>query len=540
MAAMEPTQAFAPSMSEVAAPDRAVELVSGSGPAMSSEIERLLRARLGAVAICLAIGTAAFLVLGISTGNLVSVPGITLLEIYLILCFSGLILLLYSRLNLSLPQLRYVEWGVFGHFGLVLAAMQTYQVSLLAKPGAPRLASALIVFVTIWHGTMYVYAVMIPSTMRRSSVVVGLLASAPVLLLLIERTQYEVVRDLVELTGIAYIATIMAIGAGISVFTAHSIGALRKEAFEARRLGQYRLKELLGSGGMGEVRLAEHLLLKRPCAIKVIRPDRATDASALARFEREVRAAAELTHPNTIAIYDYGRADDGSFYYVMEYLPGLTLAEMVERHGPLPPERVIHLLRQVCGALGEAHARGLVHRDVKPGNIIVTQRGGAFDFVKLLDFGLVKPATDNAAANQLTQENMIAGSPLYMSPEQSVASHELDGRSDLYSLGAVAYFLMTGQPPFAGLSTMEVIVAHARDAVTPPSRLNAAVPHDLEKAVLHCLEKDRNKRFQHAEDFDRALAGCELAGRWTQEQAIDWWREQAPSHRPGPTLPSMT
>jgi serine/threonine-protein kinase len=278
---------------------------------------------------------------------------------------------------------------------------------------------------------------------------------------------------------------------------------------------------------MGEVRLAEHLLLKRPCAIKVIHPSHATDANALARFEREVRAAAELTHPNTIAIYDYGRADDGSFYYVMEYLPGLTLAELVERHGPLPPERIIHLLRQVCGALGEAHARGLVHRDIKPGNIIVTQRGGVFDFVKLLDFGLVKPVSDDVSANQLTQENVITGSPLFMSPEQSLAGREVDGRSDLYALGGVAYFLMTGQPPFAGRSAMEMLVAHARDTVTPPSRLNAALPPDLERLTLRCLEKSADKRFQTADELERSLADCESAGRWTQEQAAQWWRERA-------------
>jgi serine/threonine-protein kinase len=250
-----------------------------------------------------------------------------------------------------------------------------------------------------------------------------------------------------------------------------------------------------------------------------------------------VRAAAELTHPNTIAIYDYGRTDDGTFYYVMEYLPGLTLAQMIERHGPLPPDRIIHLLRQVCGALGEAYACRLVHRDIKPGNIIVTERGGAFDFVKLLDFGLVKPAADNAPANQLTQENITAGSPLYMSPEQTLAGSELDGRSDLYALGAVAYFLMTGQPPFAGRSALEVIVAHARDTVTPPSRLNAVVPMDLESLTLRCLEKSADKRFQTAEELEQALADCELAGRWTQERAAEWWRERA-ADRPTRKVPA--
>ena len=220
---MEPTLLYERGASEAAAPNRAVELVTGSGPAMSSEIERLLRARLGAVAICLAIATAAFLIVGLALQQ--PLPGITLLEIYLILCFSGLTLLLYSRLNLSMSQLRYIEWGVFGHFGLVLVAMQQYQVSSMFSQSSPtNLAGALIVYVAIWHGMMYQYAIMIPSTLRRSSVVVGIMASVPVLLFLIERAQYEAVSDLLQLRSIVYIATIMGIGAGISVFAAHSIG----------------------------------------------------------------------------------------------------------------------------------------------------------------------------------------------------------------------------------------------------------------------------------------------------------------------------
>ena len=185
------------------------------------------------------------------------------------------------------------------------------------------------------------------------------------------------------------ILLILAVG---SAFGARTISRLRRQVAEARQLGQYRLRRRIGAGGMGEVYLAEHQLLKRPCAVKLIRPDDVADPRALERFEREVRLTATLSHPNTVEIYDYGRTEDGTYYYVMEYLPGLSLAELVERHGPLPPGRVVYLLRQVCGALREAHAAGLIHRDIKPSNIFAARRGGMDDVAKLLDFGLVLPA----------------------------------------------------------------------------------------------------------------------------------------------------
>jgi serine/threonine-protein kinase len=275
---------------------------------------------------------------------------------------------------------------------------------------------------------------------------------------------------------------------------------------------------------MGEVYLAEHVLLKRPCAIKLIRPGRAADPGVLARFEREVRATAKLSHWNTVEIYDYGHAEDGTFYYVMEYLPGLTLEELCRRHGPLPPERVVYLLRQVCGALAEAHAAGLIHRDVKPGNILAAQRGGQQDVVKLVDFGLVKPrgAREDIA---ITQQGSLAGSPLYMSPEQALGKGTPDARSDIYSLGSVAYFLLTGHPPFEGDEPMEVLVAHARDAVRPLRELYPEVPADLEHVVLRCLEKEPEARFQSAGELEQALAECRCAGAWTAHDAAQWWQQ---------------
>ncbi len=275
---------------------------------------------------------------------------------------------------------------------------------------------------------------------------------------------------------------------------------------------------------MGEVFLAEHQLLKRPCAVKLIRPDSVGDPRALARFEREVRLTATLSHPNTVEIYDYGRTADGTYYYVMEYLPGLSLDELVARHGPLPPGRVVYLLRQVCRALREAHAVGLIHRDIKPSNIIAARRGGMDDVAKLLDFGLARPTATGPAAG-LSAEGQILGTPLFMSPEQVTGDRELDGRSDLYSLGAVAYHLLTGQPPFSGAGGLAVLVAHARDPVAPPSRVRLGIPDDLERVVLRCLAKDVADRFADVENLERALGECACQRDWDQDRADRWWRD---------------
>jgi serine/threonine-protein kinase len=319
-------------------------------------------------------------------------------------------------------------------------------------------------------------------------------------------------------------ALMLLIGAMCAIFGTHVINTLRLEAFEAKELGRYRLKQQLGAGGMGEVFLAEHQLLKRPCAIKLIRPEKAGNPTTIERFEREVRLTAKLSHPNTIDIYDYGQTEDGTFYYVMEYLPGMNLGELVERHGALPPERVIFLLRQTCNALGEAHRIGLIHRDIKPANIFVAERGGMYDVAKLLDFGLVK-APDGLPGKQLTQEGSLAGSPLYMSPEQAMAVGDADVCSDIYSLGAVAYFALTARPPFDADHPMKVIVAHARDEVVPPSQIRPTVPADVERIVLRCLAKQPGERFRDVWDLERSLAQCESAHKWTSAHAAQWWQQ---------------
>jgi serine/threonine-protein kinase len=318
--------------------------------------------------------------------------------------------------------------------------------------------------------------------------------------------------------------TLVILAAG-SASGAHMISRLRREVAEARQLGQYRLRRCIGSGGMGEVYLAEHQLLKRPCAVKLIRQDRVTDPKALARFEREVRLTAMLAHPNTVEIYDYGRTEDGTYYYVMEYLQGQSLAELVGHHGPLPPGRAVYLLRQVCQALREAHAAGLIHRDIKPSNIFAARCWGMNDVAKLLDFGLVLPSACEVAPH-LSEEGQILGTPLFMSPEQAMAGRQLDERSDIYSLGAVAYYLLTGRPPFEAGGGLGVMFAHVYDPVVPPSRVCPTIPEDLERVVLRCLAKDPADRFQEAASLEQALGECACSGDWDQERASRWSAEQ--------------
>ena len=304
----------------------------------------------------------------------------------------------------------------------------------------------------------------------------------------------------------------------------HTIGTLRRQVFAARQLGQYRLKQRLGSGGMGEVYLAEHEMMKRPCAVKLIRPEKAGDPRMLARFEREVRATAKLSHWNSIDIYDYGRTADGTFYYVMEFLPGHNVGEIVEDYGPIPPARAVYLMDQVCSALNEAHGIGLVHRDIKPANIFCAYRGGVCDVAKLLDFGLAKPSSlEGNGEMQLTMEGTVTGSPLFMSPEQASGEDQLDGRSDIYSLGAVMYFILTGQPPFMADSPLKVIIAHAAEDVVPPRQLNPALPIELEEIVMRCLEKDPDDRFQDVLSLQRALRDLVFGETWSSELAAEWW-----------------
>ncbi|TWT78355.1 Serine/threonine-protein kinase PknB [Posidoniimonas polymericola] len=321
------------------------------------------------------------------------------------------------------------------------------------------------------------------------------------------------------------------VAAGGNLLYARVMGKLRarvrRAEREIKRLGQYTLEEKIGQGGMGVIYRASHALLRRPTAVKLLPQDRSS-AAAIANFEKEVQLTSQLTHPNTIAIYDFGHTPDNVFYYAMEFLEGLDLARIVKADGPLPAGRAIAILRQVCGSLQEAHSAGLIHRDIKPANVMLCKRGGRYDFAKLLDFGLVKDATD---AHLADGPDGLAGTPLYMSPEAIEHPAAIDSRSDIYSIGALAYYLVTGTPVFQGSNVAAICVQQLSEPPEPLSaRAGAAVDEDLATIVLQCLEKDPAQRPQTVAKLEAMLANCVAAGSWTQEDAKTWWETRNLSH----------
>jgi eukaryotic-like serine/threonine-protein kinase len=322
---------------------------------------------------------------------------------------------------------------------------------------------------------------------------------------------------------------------GVAVVISHVVTRLGRQVAKERELGSYRLGELLGTGGMGEVYRATHRMLARPAAIKLIHPemlqagDRKSASLAVARFRREAEAAAQLRSPHTVELYDFGETEDGTLYFVMELLEGLDLETLVRREGPLPQERVIHILRQVCESLEEAHVSGLVHRDIKPANIHVGRVGLRHDFAKVLDFGLVKSVLPTAGENSMaTAAGLTPGTPAYMAPELALGE-PADGRADLYALGCVAYYLLTAQLVFEASSGFQMIAKHIQETPVPPSqRTELPVAAELDRVVLACLAKRPDDRPQSAAELDRMLAEIDVAP-WGEEEATRWWRARQPA-----------
>jgi eukaryotic-like serine/threonine-protein kinase len=439
----------------------------------------------------------------------------------------GLLWVLASRARLSMRSL-----GALDAVGIVVACGF---LSIMALNDEGQILQVLLALTV----TVMIRAILVPSRPRRTmllsalaflpTVVVCIVRHDPTALLPGFSAGYQ--KQYMTLNTVLW----SVLGTTLATITSRVTYGLRKQVAEANELGQYVLEEKIGGGGMGEVWRARHRLLIRPAAIKLIRPQMAGDRELLLRrFEREARATAALKSPHTVQLYDFGATEDGRLYYVMELLDGLDLDTLVRQYGPLPPERVVHILRQVCSSLQDAHANGLVHRDIKPANVVVSRAGTTFDFAKVLDFGLVKldsarKAEENALT--LTAEGSTSGTPAFMAPETVLGVADTDHRVDLYALGCVGYWLLTGKLIFEGRSVVEVMFHHAH---TPPPRPSTTselpIPAPLEDLIMECLEKDPARRPTSAEAVSTLLDAVSLESAWTVERAERWWA----MHRPLP------
>jgi serine/threonine-protein kinase len=442
------------------------------------------------------------------------------------LVFGGIWILMRS-VRLSLPVLRAIEVTALLLGCTLFALMGAYMMRMQVIAGLDVAIGAYAGLLACAN-TVMARAIAVPSTPLRTFIV-----SSAAMLPLIPTAMAAGGAP----PAVINIATWCAVSIAVATVGSRVVFGLRTAAARAQRLGQYTLETQIGAGGMGVVYRASHAMLRRPTAIKLLPPDRAGEAS-LVRFEREVQITAQLSHPNTVAIYDYGRTPDGVFYYAMEYLDGINLEDLVRVHGPQPPGRVRKILDQVCGALSEAHGRGLVHRDIKPANIILSERGGEPDVAKVVDFGLVKPLTTHDAAITLSSSAVLTGTPLYMSPDAMTMPESSDARTDLYALGAVGYFLLTGHPVFEAATVVEIIGHHLHtEPVAPSQRVAQPIPEDLERVILHCLRKRPEERPESARAMREALRRCTMVAPWTDDQAAEWWRVFRSTSTPPPAAP---
>jgi len=434
---------------------------------------------------------------------------------------ATVVLLRYSRLSLAAKCDIGLVFQIFG-----AASLATFELSMLPEVGIPvgHLSSA-----TMW---IVVFGLLIPNPTVKA-LLGGLLSAAAVPLAV--WVQRRLGAELPWPSGM-YIGT----GFGAAVLAAvlsRQIYHIGRAVSEARRLGSYQLEKLLGSGGMGEVWRASHGMLKRPAAIKLIQPDKLgapdpeTREAALRRFELEAQATAELGSTHTVTIYDFGNTQDGAFYYVMELLDGLDLDTLVERHGAQPPERVASFLKQICHSLMDAHGRGLIHRDIKPANIFACRLGPDVDFIKVLDFGLVKHIDpEDGETTKLTREGVVTGTPAFMPPELALGTTPADERSDLYMLGCVGYYLLSGKQVFDGETAVALISHHIHSEPVPiAERAEHDVPALLAELIMSCLEKERDKRPESAAALWQRLDEAGLDRPWTRQRAGRWWDEHEPA-----------
>jgi serine/threonine-protein kinase len=437
----------------------------------------------------------------------------------------GLLWLLASRARFSRQSL-----GAVDAVGIVVACAF---LSIMTWNDEQQILQVLLALTV----TVMIRAILVPSRSRRT-MVLSALAFLPTVIVCIARhdptdilpgfsAEYQ--KQYMTLNTVLW----SILGTTLATITSRVTYGLRRQVAEANELGQYVLEEKIGGGGMGEVWRARHRLLIRPAAIKLIQPQMSGDPDLLLRrFEREARATAALKSPHTVQLYDFGATEDGRLYYVMELLDGLDLDTLVRQYGPQPPERVVHILRQVCSSLQDAHANGLVHRDIKPANVVVSRAGTTFDFAKVLDFGLVKLDSARKAEDiKLTTDGSTSGTPAFMAPEVILGVADTDHRVDLYALGCVAYWLLTGKLIFEGRNVVEVMFHHANTAAPRPStKSELLIQAQLEDLIMDCLEKDPARRPASAEAVSTRLDDVPLESAWTVERAERWWA----MHRPLP------
>lgn len=450
--------------------------------------------------------------------------------------------LLFWPRNFSLRQMRGLELAVLALMAAYLAFSGYSGILAELRAGEAGLA------LSAWHRTILhfallavAYALLIPGGWLRTTAVAVPVAAAP---LLVGGLLWVNHPELTDITGRAATAVrlfdgvfVATIAAGLAVMASQVVSRFFDAAYDANESQHYRLQERIGIGGMGEVWLAEHKTLARPAAIKLIRREMVADGNRdqaermLRRFEREARATAGLRSPHTVEIYDFGVTNDGTFYYAMEFLEGVDLESLVKKHGPVPVARTVHILRQACDSLGDAHDRGFTHRDIKPANIFLCRMGVSYDWVKVLDFGLVKrdPQEGEVDEASLTVEGTTSGTPAYMAPEMALNKPGVDGRADIYALGCVGYWLVTGKHVFDGDNNLGVIVEHVKTEPMPPSRrTEMTIPEELDRILLKCLAKEPADRFQSTEELATALD--EVPGDpWSQRQAEEWWKLHRPA-----------
>ncbi len=498
---------------------------------------RLLRTRLRSVVFMILTLLAVWLV----RSPFVEPPAYEGLQVTVILLLGTIALLLSSTVVLGTLQLRLVEGMIFGATMLRLVVLSFLLIRDRAGAGHEMLALAELYNTVIAAGALLVvYGMLVPNTWQRALAVMIPLAAAPLLEIFALRwlapgafamlASYPV-ETLTDLT------LIMTVSIALAACGTQIIYSLRRAAAQVRELGQYLLEERIATGGMGEIWRASHRFLARPAAIKVIHPERIDPSNpeaasmVLQRFEQEAQATAMLESLHTVRIYDFGRTDTGDFYYAMELLQGLDLESLVKKHGPVGSTRAIHFLLQACDSLAEAHAHGQVHRDIKPSNLFVCIVGRSFDVIKVLDFGLVTRAGSEATRDmRLAEDEEMAGTPAYMAPEQVLAVTSIDHRVDVYALGCVAYWLLTGHTVFDIDRPMAVAVAHVKAKPMPPSRrTEIPIAADFERIVLRCLAKEPDDRPASAEELADLLRQCEDYGTWSPGDAQQWWQDHGPS-----------